>query len=171
LNPFDSSSPATNNLTLTTTNAFAFTATRLQPTTHNLSLQWFTNGIAVTGATNSAFNFAPANLTNGSYTVRAQVRDTTALVRNDPNNYLSNSVAWNVTVARSSLRLVSPQWLPSGQFSCIVTGVALNGFVMQTSTNFATWTPLTTNTLSGGAFSFTNNPAGLNSRFYRALAN
>lgn len=171
INTIDSVSPATNSLTLTTTNAFAFTATRLQPNTHNLTLQWFTNGIAVAGATNSAFNFAPANLTNGSYTVRAQVRDNTPLVRNDPNNYLSNSVAWNVTVARSSLQLVSPQWLPSGQFSCIVTGVAVNGFVMQTSTNFATWTPLATNTLSGGAFSFTNNPAGITSRFYRALAN
>ncbi len=170
LRAVDALFPPTNNPVLTSTQAVAFSVTRLQPNTHNLLVQWFTNGVIATGQTNTTFDFATASFTNGNYSILAAVRDNTSFVRNDPSNYLSNTVAWNVTVGISSLRLVAPKWLTNGQFSCTVTGVALNGFVMLGSTNFTTWTPLSTNALTGGAFNFTNNPA-LPRRFYRALAN
>lgn len=171
VNSADSFSPASATVTLTTTQAVAFSVTPLQPRTHSLAVQWFTNGVAATGATNSAYNFPTARFTNGSHTVRATLRDNTAFVRNDPNNYLSNAVTWNVTVGFSSLKLLAPA-RPSGtQFSCIVTGLALNGFVMQTSTNFTNWSALSTNALTNGVFNFTNNPAAAPSRYYRAVAN
>ena len=169
----DSFAPATNNnnLALTSTNAVTFTATPLQPTTHNLSLQWFTNGVAAAGATNSTFTLLPQNFTNGSTnTVQIQTHDPTPLVRSDPNNYLSNSVSWNVTMRLSSLQLISPQWFAGGQFTFAVTGAAPFGFVVQASTNLFNWSPVSTNSLINGVFNYTNTP-GLHLRFYRAVAN
>ena len=174
IQPVDSFAPATNNnnLMLTSTNAVTFTATPLQPTTHNLNLQWFTNGIAATGATNSNFTLLPQYFTNGSTnTVQIQTRDSTPLVLSDPNNYLSNSVSWNVTMGISSLLLASPQWfVANGQFTFAVTGAAPFGFVLQASTNLINWSPVSTNSLTNGVFNYTNTP-GLDLRFYRTVVN
>ncbi|MFM2082755.1 MAG: hypothetical protein RL380_1446 [Verrucomicrobiota bacterium] len=172
LRPFENIFPATNNPTLTTTQALTFSLTKLQPPTHNLLVQWFTNGVAAPNQTNTSFTFLPSKFTNGNHTVRAAVRDTTALVLNDPAKNLSNSVVWNVAYGVTSLQLTNPRWLTNGQFSCTVTGTALNGLVLQASTNLNltnAWTPIATNALTNGVFNFTNNPGALPRRFYRAL--
>ncbi len=43
--PVDGFSPASTNFSVTTTQALAFSLALLQPATHNLNVQWFTNGV------------------------------------------------------------------------------------------------------------------------------
>ena len=168
LRPIDSFSPATTNVSVASTQAVAFSVTTLQPTTHSLNVQWFTNGVAVTGATNPAYNLLPKSFSNGAHTVRAEVRDLTPLVRNDPANLLSNSIAWTLSINLSELTLISPQWLAGDRFTFGVTGTAPQGFVLQASTNLLDWTSLSTNTLAGGKYNYTNAGAsGFLYRFYR----
>jgi hypothetical protein len=166
----DSFAPATNNntLTLASTNAFLFSIVPLQPATHSLSLQWFTNSVAVPGATNGSFALFPRNFTNGPCSIQAQAFDPTGLVLDDPDHYLSNSVSWNVTIGLTALQIVSPRWLANGQFTFTVAGTAPYGFVIQASTNLASWVSLSTNALSGGLFNYTN-AAGFSQRYYRTV--
>jgi hypothetical protein len=164
--PVDAFAPVSTNLSVTTTQALNFSVTLLQPTTHNLSVQWQTNGVAIVGATNTSFSVLPLLLGNGTQTVSAVVHDNTALVRNDPGNLLGQTVGWNVNVAISQLKLDSPVWLPGGNFAFRVTGVAPLGFVLQSSTNLSSWSPLSTNALVSGQFWITNSGAAAFSRRY-----
>ena len=169
--PFDSFLPATTNFTIFSTQAVAFSVTPLQPLTHNLSVQWFTNGSAIAGATNSAFSLVPGSLGNGLHTLKSVVSDPTALVKSDPAGLLKATNTWNLTVSLNDLALVSAQYLASNRFRLTVTGTAPAGFVIQASTNFVTWTPLTTNSLSGGKFDYTNSSlTNFSFRFYRTIS-
>src|SRR5204863_2633897 len=151
--------PASTNLSLTTTQSQSFSLSLLQPVTHNLNVQWTTNGVAVPGGTNSSFTVSPATLPNGTNYVRAVVHDGTALVQNDPTNLLGQTLTWSVNVAIPQLHLDSPQWLASGKFVARISGYAPQSFVVQGSTNLLTWTSLSTNSLAGGQFWYTNTPA------------
>ena len=108
-------------------------------------------------------------LPNGTNWVSAVVRDNTALVRNDPTNLLSQTVTWTLNVSLPQLRLDSPLWLTGGKFAFRITGNAPQGVVVQSSTNLLNWAPVTTNSLVGGQFWYTNSAATNSSRrFYRA---
>jgi hypothetical protein len=166
--PVDGFSPASTNFPVTTTQAVAFSLALLQPATHNLSVQWFTNGVPRAGATNLSFTLLPQSLANGTNWVSAMVKDNTALVRNDPMNLLSQMVTWNMGLPQ--LRLDSPLWLTGGLFAFRVAGYAPQGVVIQSSTNLSTWVPLATNSLLGGQLWRTNSAASSSSRtFYRAV--
>jgi len=68
------------------------------------------------------------------------------------------------------LQLDSPALLAGGQFTFRVSGNAPQGFAIQSSTNFASWTFLTTNSLVAGQFRYTNFGAGgVTRRFFRAI--
>ena len=57
----------------------------------------------------------------------------------------------------------------NGQFRFTLTGPAGSNAVISASTNLQTWTPLLTNTLTGGALNFTDTLAtNYPRRFYRA---
>jgi hypothetical protein len=171
--PVEAFSPASTNLSATNTQALNFSLALLHPATHNLSVQWFTNGTDCTGVTtNSTFTLLPQSLPNGSNWVRAVVTDNTPLVRTG-TNLLSQSVTWalNVSIPQlPQLRLDSPLSLSGGRFAFRVSGVAPQGFVIQGATNLSGWLPLTTNFLVGGQFWYTNSEAGsFRRQFYRAL--
>jgi hypothetical protein len=168
--PVDGFSPASTNFSLSTTQAAAFSVTLLQPATHNLNVQWFTNGVLWAGATDLSFTLLPQSLANGTNWVSARVKDNTALVRNDPTNLLSQTVTWTVNVSLPQLRLDSPLWLTGGRFVFRVAGYAPQGVVIQSSTDLSTWVPLATNSLVGGQLWHTNSAASSFSRtFYRAV--
>lgn len=144
--PIDLFNPGTNTVLLfTNPQPATFSVTCQQPLSHNLLTQWFTNGVAVVGATNPVFTFHPGNVQNGSYTLRAQVSDPTSLVLNDPSNLLSQQITWNLNVAltsqlalgESGLGTFSPNysnvWLLVGQ-SYSITSAPAAGFV------FSNWT-------------------------------
>ena len=168
--PVDSFSPASTNLSVSTTSALAFSVTLLQPATHSLSAQWYADNAAVAGATNSALSLSPIALGNGNHTVSAVVQDNTALVRNDPTNLLTQRVTWAVNVNLVQLRLDSPQWLAGGKFAFRIVGSAPHGVVVQSSTNLVNWAPVATNSLVAGQLWYTNSTAGSSPRsFYRAV--
>jgi IgA Peptidase M64 len=168
--PVDSVSPANTNFSVTTTQALAFSLALLQPATHNLEVQWFTNGVPWSGASNSSFTLLPQSFPNGTNWVSAVVRDHTSLVRYDPTNLLGQTVRWAVNVSLPQLRLDSPLWLTGGRFVFRVAGYAPQGVVVQSSTNLSTWVPLATNSLVGGQFWYTNPATGsFPRRFYRAV--
>ena len=167
--PVDSFTPAGTNISATTSPPLTFNLSLLQPSTHGLNVQWFTNGIALTGSTNPALTLLPASLGNKTSVVSAVVRDLTPLVRTDPTNFLSQTVSWTVVVNIPQLSLDSPVWLSGGRFAFRVMGNAPQNFVIQGSTNLSNWIPLATNSLVGGIYSYTN--AGASAfpmRFFRA---
>jgi len=167
--PVDAFSPTNMNVQVTNNQPLAFSLTVLQPATHTLNVQWFTNGIARTGATNLSFTLSPQSLPKGSNWVSAVVKDPTALVRNDPTNLLTQTVTWSLNVNVPQLRLDSPTRLAGGKFAFRVTGNAPQGVVVRSSTNLTNWVPQATNLLVGGQFWYTNSSAGGTPRtFYRA---
>jgi len=167
--PVDAFAPASTNLIAGTSQPVAFSLTLLQPATHNLDVQWFTNGLPVTGSTNADFNLLPQSVGNGTQTVSVLVKDNTLLVRNDSSNLLSQTITWTLAVSLPQLKLDSLSWLSSGRFVFRVTGTAPQGFSIQSSTNLFDWTSLQSNSLVAGQFWFTNStPAGLPRSFYRA---
>jgi hypothetical protein len=169
IRPVDGFAPVSTNLSVTTTQALAFSAVLLQPATHNLSVQWHTNGIAWTGATNLSFSVLPRSFPNGTNWVSALVRDNTPLVRNDPTNLLAQTISWKLNVSLPELRLDSPRWLAGGKFAFRVSGTAAQPVVVQSSTNPSGWGAVWTNSLTNGSFWYTN-PSASSSlrRFYRA---
>jgi len=168
--PVDTFAPASTNLSVSTTAPLPFSLTLLQPATHSLSVQWYTNNTAVAGATNSAFTLSPTALGNGSHTVNAAVRDNTSLVRNEPANLLAQTVTWQVNLNLSQLRLDSPRWLSAGKFTFRIAGNSSQSVVVQNSTNLLNWVNLATNSLAAGQLWYTNSSAGsAPCSFYRAV--
>jgi hypothetical protein len=167
--PVDAFSPANTSFSVSSTQALTFTLSLLQPTTHNLDVQWFTNGVAWTGATHLGLTLSPESLFNGTNWISARVNDLTSLVRDDPANLLSQTVTWTVDVTLPQLRLDSPLRLTDGRFVFRVSGNAPQGFVIQSSTNLVDWAPLETNYLVAGQCWHTNSDTGPSPRmFYRA---
>ena len=167
--PVDSFTPAGTNFSVTTSPPLNFNLTLLQPSTHSLSVQWFTNGSALPGATNASLTLTPAALGNKTNSVSAVVRDATPLVRTDPTNLLSQTVSWTVVVNVPQLTLDSPTWLSGGRFAFRISGNAPQNFSILGSTNLANWIPLTTNSLVGGLFFYTNSgTAAFPMRYFRA---
>jgi len=168
--PVDAFVPASTNLSISSTQAITFNVSLLQPSTHNLSVQWFTNGIAVTGATNGSFTLFPETLGSGNHAISSVVRDETTLVRTDPSNLLAQIVMWSASVSLPQLQLDSPLMLAGGSFAFWITGNAPQGFVIQGSTNLVDWIPLRTNFLSAGKYGYTNSNAGsFPERYFRAM--
>ena len=169
IRPVDTFTPAGTNMSATTAVPLTFNLSLLQPATRSLAVQWFTNGLALPGATNPALTLLPASLGNKTSLVSVVVRDYTPLVRTDPTNLLIQTVSWKVVVNIPQLSLDSPLWLSGGRFTFRVTGNAPQNFVLQGSTNMSDWIPLATNSLVGGAYSFTNSgAAAFPMRFFRA---
>jgi hypothetical protein len=173
LSSIDAFAPAGSTVVAKVPQPILFSVAPLVPRTHNLALQWYADGTAVTGATNSSFSFQPQLYANGNHVVRAQVRDATALVRVDPGNVLSNSRSWTVNVSLSQMTLDTVRQLADRRFTFSVTGVAPQGFILQASTNLLGWVSVSTNALAGGRCNFTNADPSLGvypRRFYRTQA-
>lgn len=169
--PVDAVAPAVTNLSISGQQSLAFNLTLLQPATHNLNVQWYTNDTMILGATNPAFTLSPLTLGNGSHQVSAIVRDDTALVRNDPSNLLSQTATWTVNVNLPQLWLDSPRWLAGDRFAFRIVGSAPQGVVVQASTNLSGWVAVATNSLAAGQLWYTNAAADSSRRtFYRAVA-
>jgi hypothetical protein len=164
-----SSTPSSTSLTITSPQVVSFGLTTLQPATHNLVYQWFTNGTAVAGASNATFDLLPQSLGNGSHSLSGAAWDATSLVRNDPGSLLSNSVTWSLNIGLRQLSLTSVRAAAGSAFAFTVTGSAPNGFVLQTSSNLSSWVSFSTNALTAGRYDYTNHdPATFSRRFYRA---
>lgn len=167
--PVESFMPAATNQTLTSPATVNFSLNTVQPVGHALAFEWRTNGVTVTGATNASFSLSPGPIGNGLLTLVGRAFDPTPWVRTDPTNLLSQSVTWNVTISVPQLQLWSPRRV-GGKLAFEVTGFAPQGVVIQASSNLVTWSPVATNSLTTGQFSYTNhNQTNLPTRFFRAV--
>ena len=167
--PIDSHFPLTNNLTVTTPQTLSFNLNLLQPATHNLAVQWQTNGVAVAGATNASLNLLPAQFGNGTSQVEADVWDPTSMVRTSTNNVLKQTNLWTLNLAVPYMQIDTLKWLTNGSLTFRVTGSSSAGVVIQLSTNLTQWTPVQNSSFSGGMFFYTNAAASsLPKRFFRA---
>ena len=150
--PVDGFVPANTNVTITTPQSVAFSIDVLKPATHDLVIQWLTNGAPVLGATAQSFSVSPASLVSGSNQLSAQVQDRTPFVRNDPANQLSQTITWNLNVDVTQLQLDSPLLLEGGQVAFRILGGVNETFILQESTDFLNWNSIQTNHLIGGSF-------------------
>ncbi|NJO13019.1 MAG: fibronectin type III domain-containing protein, partial [Gammaproteobacteria bacterium] len=63
-------------------------------------VSWFLNGAFRT--TSNSYTLSTSGLSSGTYTLAAVARDTTAKVRKDPGNLLSQTRSWTVSVGGGS---------------------------------------------------------------------
>jgi len=135
------------------TATFNVTATAANP----LGFQWYQNGAALIGATNAALVISNVSAAlTGNYTVAV------------------SNVLTGVFSAPALLTAVSPltnsfPTIVSNQFGFHLSGSPGSSFVVETSTNLQTWTPLTTNLFGTNGFLFID-PAAATApaRYYRA---
>lgn len=161
LDPIDAVSPPTNALvSITNASQVTLAVTRQQPLTHQLAVQWFVNNVPRSGATNPALTFTAWDLPPATNIIRADVTDTTPLVRNDPQQLLRARRSWRVrsTVVppllaiRLTNNLVTIGWPPTAA-----------GFLLQSKPNLSAATAWTTESVisnqTGAEFTVANAPS------------
>ena len=166
--PVDGFSPSSTVLFLASTQTQAFNISVLQPATHSLTIQWFTNGVPAMDQTNSLFTVQAHGLPGGSNVVAVAIHDPTSFVRNDPSNLVTQTLQWTVLV--DAFRLDSPVALLGDKFAFRILGSGSQAFAIEASTNCAAWEPVATNTLSNGQFWYTNSSSGFPARFFRVTS-
>jgi len=110
-------------------------------------------------ATPSVPSYADLELTNGTtyyYVVSAL----------NATGESANSIETNATPARPPIILNAVSYV-NGQFSLQFGGSDTQTYVVETSTNLINWTPVSTNSPSGGRFIFTDTNATDPARYYR----
>jgi fibronectin type 3 domain-containing protein len=110
-------------------------------------------------ATPSVASYTDLGLTNGTtyyYVVSAL----------NATGESANSIETNATPANPSISLNAVSDV-NGQFSLQFAGPDTQTYVVETSTNLINWTPVSTNSPSGGQFIFTDTNATDPARYYR----
>jgi hypothetical protein len=167
LRAFDTATPAATALTRTNHLPATFSVAPLRPATHDLTVEWRTNGVPIPGATATNLTLPPGALPPGVHTVRAIVRDETDWVRTG-TGVLADTNQWTVTMLAAQLWLEAPQALPGGNFRFTVRGTNVAAVAVQTSSNLTAWTGVATNAAFTGLWHFTNAVGGP-LRFHRAV--
>ncbi|MEQ2009331.1 MAG: S8 family serine peptidase [Limisphaerales bacterium] len=123
------------------------------------TFQWTFNGSALAGQTGTSLALTSLQLTNsGNY----------ACVVGSPLGSITSTNAL-VTIF-NPFTVAPPAFLPGGLFQMSIAGDNGLAYRLESSTNLIIWTPVVTNTVSGGAASFTD--SGVASqvlRFYRIV--
>ena len=170
MRPTDARSPTTNNLSVVSAQMLCFNLNLVEPATHLLNVQWRTNGVAISGATNVSFNILPAQFGNGMQKVEADVWDATTFVRTDLKNLLKQTNAWSLNITVPTMQIDSLKWQTNGNFAFRVTGNSPDAVSIQASTDLLQWIALQTNSFINGQFLFTNAGAFLfPHHFYRTV--
>jgi hypothetical protein len=167
--PIDLAAPTNASVTLTSaTQVVTFSVTPQAPLGHSLLVEWRTNGVAVAGATNAAFELSGTLLGTGNHTVSARVSDPTDRIRTPIAGRTVQQRDWQVSVAVPYLQLDSPHRASNGLFAFRVSGLAPQGFAIQRTTDLGGWTSVATNNLTAGQYWFSNS-AALPGQYYRAV--
>lgn len=91
-------SPATAAVTVSVPTPQTFSFTHIVPAGNQPLITWKLDGNVVAGATGSSYTFDPTTTTLGAHTLAASVQDRSPLVRTDPQNVMTETFTWNVTV-------------------------------------------------------------------------
>lgn len=121
--------------------------------------QWTLNGSPLAGQTSSSLALSSLQLaSSGNY----------ACVVGSPLGPITSSNA--TLVVFNPFSVGSASFQPGGLFQMTAGGDNGRAYRLETSTNLVTWTPIVTNTVSGGTASFTDSTAAGNVlRFYRIV--
>jgi hypothetical protein len=103
LRPIEYYSPSVSSISLEDTQTVALSVVPMDPTWHDLNIQWSVDGAQVSGATSSLFVASANDLGAGQHTVTATVWDATQFVRNDPGGNLHASSSWSINVTTGSV--------------------------------------------------------------------
>jgi hypothetical protein len=96
----DGNSPATTTRSVAGFEKLSFSVSPKSPSSGvALVITWRIDGQVVPGATSAAFLIDSDALGNGSHSVSASLRDPTTFVRNDPNNLLTQTISWPLTLS------------------------------------------------------------------------
>jgi IgA Peptidase M64 len=166
IRPIQNFLPASSNVTLEVQGSASFNISILKPATNNLTVQWFTNGVAVGLATATNFTINASQLAVGANTIKVLVHDPTSYVRADPANRLWDTNVWNLAVIVAPT-IINPQ-LTGTTFTLSVPTQAGFNYILE-SKNLLTdpnWTPVQTNNGNGGLITLTNPGVSGPSRFY-----
>ncbi|MFA5834514.1 MAG: M64 family metallopeptidase [Bacteroidota bacterium] len=99
LRPIESFSPVNPSISISDTQSVLLSISNIKPAGSGIKTEWFIDGIKNNGEKGSTVSVSGNDLGIGQHTVYCIVRDTTPLVRNDPNNLLRDSVLWNISVS------------------------------------------------------------------------
>ena len=123
------------------------------------NFQWTLNGSALAGQTGTTLSLTTLQLTqSGNY----------ACVVGSPLGSITSTNAL-VTVF-NPFTVAPPAFLPGGLFQMNIAGDNGLAYRLESSTNLIIWTPVVTNTVSGGTASFTDSGVGTQVlRFYRIV--
>jgi IgA peptidase M64 len=109
VSPLDASQPSASEITFTTAQSQSFSVTPLMTLSGTVKVDWFLDGVFQSTGTGFTVN----NLSSGAHSVDAVVKDTTAQVRKDTENLLSDSRRWNLTVNGVSTPTPTPTPTPA----------------------------------------------------------
>jgi IgA Peptidase M64 len=83
-----------------------FSATILKPTPDTVTMQWYLDGVAQTGATSNSFDFSQAGASPVARTLELRVTDNSTLVKPEmAGTLMTHSRTWTINVASSILNL------------------------------------------------------------------
>jgi hypothetical protein len=175
MRPIQSFYPLTNNFSIGSQGSVMFSINALNPAAGNLTLQWFTNGVAATSATTATnFNIDASQLPAGTNEIKVLVHDPTGYVRTDPAGKLWDTNKWNIVVVKAptiaNLNLTgATSDLLGATFQLSVLTQTSFQYVLEYKNllNDSVWTPIQTNNGTGGLISFTNSELTGPSRYYR----
>jgi hypothetical protein len=142
-----------------------FSATVLRPTPDTLSMQWYLDGVAVSGATNSNFDFQQLTASTSTRSLELRVTDNSILVKAEmagtdmvhsrtwtiqvtsPPSLSINDVSLNegnsgVSLATFTVSLSSPAPAGGVSFDIATTGLRSNGNAALAVKDYAAWQQL-----------------------------
>jgi len=73
-----------------------------------ITTKWYLNDSTTSYATTDTLTIKYADLTPGTYTLKCVVKDSTTMVRNDPQNLTQDTVSWTVTIGDMPLITQQP---------------------------------------------------------------
>lgn len=94
--PIDSRSPTTGTVNLSGSQSQTFTVNTVAPSPNTTEVSWYLNNVFQSSG--ASINLSAGSLSNGTYTLRADVSDNTTKVMVDPSNLLEDSTSWTVII-------------------------------------------------------------------------
>ena len=127
--PIDSVAPPTASaVTLAAGQSQTFSVVTPPPATHALDIEWWLDGALKSSG--PQFSLGASALAAGNHTLQVKVADTTAMVRSDPNQLLTEDATWTVTSTASPALAVTSTHAGSfaqGQSGAAYTITVSNG--------------------------------------------
>ena len=169
IRPIQDFSPVATNFFISAQTNVTFNISVLQPAANSLTVQWFTNGVAVAAATTTNLALNTAQLAAGTNEIKVVVHDPTSYVRTDPASKLWQTNIWKpIVVIAPVITVNKPQLTGTNFILSVPTQAGLDSVLeWKNSLTDPVWIPFGTNSGTGGLITLTNTTGSGLTRFYR----